>query len=949
MICLGKPFEVSISLIHDICQRRSKYQYHLGPILEYMVQTFPGGTSSFFTTLMTMVEVSLQYSMMADIITDCLILNSNDYKFFTMFLECLCLIRNNNLVDVENAALKETFDLLRIGFAEVYLLLRQVLPSSAHQKFAKNVFEYAIETGREHIVELLLQDEYNNISAETALRSQQSPLYYSYIHQHVAVASVLIRYGATAATIFFKMIPSVSRIDPELVKPLFTAGATFDGDILENLIICGNTEIAGWIIRKQDTSLSKWMESDLFHRSMAKVNSIGASTIVQAITEIAVDVGHRSRDPDKFWDRLQTLLDTISELGYLQAVQKLLRCTSFSKDTLARAVMSGNQVLVRFLLDQGADPSRVTKFGSSPFAEAVRIGSVEIGRLLVQSGALRKIKTWSVRLSELEILRSAATSAGLVDLSQSLYLIAEDLRDDWYYYYGLMRAIKEDRTDTALDLIRRGAVVELEHLVEALSHKNIRVARAILDVGDITFVSHENSQRFLRKAAELGDYSLIEDLIEAGPTVAQSVIEYCETNGSERESDSPLTIAAKSGNTMMVKLLLDSDIDVNARWKTEYGDKGLETVPTMTPLEAAVFSGKSDLIRFLIARGADPNDSAALVRAVLVGKEELVELLLEEFGKRYPDGKKFYGSQALKCCVEHGSISMLKAIWRRADTTSLTPVSYDYGLGYSTPLASAIEKMQGTSLIEVERMLELGADPNGIVKLQIGMFFDFGRTALEVAIATKSLPMVQLLLRYGAKVNPSTIKGVRRTPLQEAAKKGALDVVQLLLDRGADVNAPAMRADGGTALQLAATKGYAEVVALLLRAGADVNAPPAKSMGRTALEGAAEYGRVEMVKLLLEAGVKIEDQDQRYFKHAIRLAEENEHHATLEILRSYQGPKTEPPRPMALFAGCEGWTIWVVETDDGFEPWKEEAPVDAEEQEQEGWKDVLETDEEREN
>jgi len=116
----------------------------------------------------------------------------------------------------------------------------------------------------------------------------------------------------------------------------------------------------------------------------------------------------------------------------------------------------------------------------------------------------------------------------------------------------------------------------------------------------------------------------------------------------------------------------------------------------------------------------------------------------------------------------------------------------------------------------LELLLRNGADVNATSGSQ-------GRTALDCAMMYLCTPWdhaarVELLLRYGANVNPVRKKEFPEPPLCMAARFGNAAVARLLIEAGADVNAPDR---WGTPLYHAASGGHDKVVALLLAAGAD--------------------------------------------------------------------------------------------------------------------------------
>jgi hypothetical protein len=129
--------------------------------------------------------------------------------------------------------------------------------------------------------------------------------------------------------------------------------------------------------------------------------------------------------------------------------------------------------------------------------------------------------------------------------------------------------------------------------------------------------------------------------------------------------------------------------------------------------------------------------------------------------------------------------------------------------------------------------------PEGIAWLREGY------TLLHHAALTGNVTLATFCLEEGENVD---IRGGAKdhTAMQIAAREGHLPLVDLLLKWGANVNA--MNNLGGSALHAAAFQGRLEVVKVLLKAGADKNLQ--NGSGRTAAELAAHAGHHDLFELL---------------------------------------------------------------------------------------------------
>lgn len=123
------------------------------------------------------------------------------------------------------------------------------------------------------------------------------------------------------------------------------------------------------------------------------------------------------------------------------------------------------------------------------------------------------------------------------------------------------------------------------------------------------------------------------------------------------------------------------------------------------------------------------------------------------------------------------------------------------------------------------------------------------RTPLFAACSAASILTIQVLLDYGASINPQDVDG--RTPLHLASSIGAKEVVQHLLVEGADPNIKDNK--GLTPLQLAAFGGWAPVVSALLSASAVVDETSEDGQTALHLAAASKNPSLQVVQELLAA------------------------------------------------------------------------------------------------
>merc|ERR1712025_310432 len=243
------------------------------------------------------------------------------------------------------------------------------------------------------------------------------------------------------------------------------------------------------------------------------------------------------------------------------------------------------------------------------------------------------------------------------------------------------------------------------------------------------------------------------------------VVEILLSRGANKEhrnvSDyTPLSLAASGGYTNIIKLLLAHGAEINSRTGSKLG---------ISPLMLAAMNGHTAAVKLLLDMGSDinaqieTNRNTALTLACFQGRHEVVSLLLDR-----------------KANVEHRA------------KTGLTPLMEAASGGYT----------------EVGRvLLDKGADVNAA---PVPSSRD---TALTIAADKGHYRFVELLLARGAAVDVKNKKG--NSPLWLACNGGHLDVVQLLVNAAADVDSQDNRKV--SCLMSSFRKGHVKVVKWLVK------------------------------------------------------------------------------------------------------------------------------------
>jgi len=278
---------------------------------------------------------------------------------------------------------------------------------------------------------------------------------------------------------------------------------------------------------------------------------------------------------------------------------------------LTWAIWWGGQDTVELLISKGADVNAEDNAGCTPLYWAA--GRKDLVELLTAKGATISTIHLASRLGDLAKVKS------LVEEGTDVNSKGKGSGDET----PLFPAVRADNTDAAKFLIAKGADVNAKD---------------------------KNGQTPLHEACEHGRRDMVELLI----------VEGADVNAKDNDGVTPLHIMFLTGRARLdvAELLIAKGADVNAK----------ETSTGRTPLYRAVEIGHTQIVGFLIDKGADVNTKdnegqTPLHGACKLGYKQMVELLIAKGADINAKDNK--GQTALSLANEQGRTEIVELLKKR--------------------------------------------------------------------------------------------------------------------------------------------------------------------------------------------------------------------------------------------------------------------------------------------
>jgi uncharacterized protein len=402
-----------------------------------------------------------------------------------------------------------------------------------------------------------------------------------------------------------------------------------------------------------------------------------------------------------------TALHWAAHRNNLQAADLLIRAgakvnavNELGATPLWLSAVNGSGAMIQRLLAAGADPNLALTSGETPLMTAARSGDVNAVRLLLAHGA--KVNASGFR-------------------GQT----------------ALMWAAEQRHAEVARTLIENGADI---HARSEVWKQLENTAGNANPAGDFE-MSHGGSTP-LFFAARTGDVATGRVLLDAGARI------------DDRAADgtSALVVAAHSGHGAFAAYLLERGADVNAAGAG------------YTALHAAVIRGDLDLVKALLAHGADPN---AQVLHGTPGRR-----LGTDFSLRH----QMIGANAFWLAARFAEVPILHLLVDAGSSAFTVP-------------------KDGTTSLKAAMGFVRGFTEN--------RQYRYGVPAMDPAEEERlTLEAARIALEHGVDVNAADNTG--ETALHDAVRRGYDSVIALLAEYGADVNARNRRKETPLAMALAA-------------------------------------------------------------------------------------------------------------------------------------------------
>ncbi|HET9952021.1 MAG TPA: ankyrin repeat domain-containing protein [Candidatus Eisenbacteria bacterium] len=359
-------------------------------------------------------------------------------------------------------------------------------------------------------------------------------------------------------------------------------------------------------------------------------------------------------------------------------------------------------------------------------------------------------------------------------------------------------------------------------------------------------------------------------------TTLDDIVRFAQRE-SQRRSDArsvrrdSILEASFAGNLPMVQGLLDAD-PPSAKERLRSRDGA-----GMTALHLATWGGHPEIVRLLLARGAEVNakdggGNSAVSLAARWGRSDIMDMLLVAGADA--SARDDQGRTLLHHAAQYGHIEVMRSLVAHG-------FDVDVQSRVGTPLhcAAAGRRLEAATFLldhgaRLDRRDLLGWSPLHVacsgppgdpcnpelVVLLLDRRADLtsraksGITPLVLAAVSSDSAVAAILLARGARPDPAAPDGY--SALRSAVEASNPAIARMLLERGADSNERYSPPRAERLLHRTVYHDSVDVARVLLEFGADVNV--VDDNGLTPLHMAAREGNAELIRLLLAKGARID-------------------------------------------------------------------------------------------
>jgi ankyrin repeat protein len=273
------------------------------------------------------------------------------------------------------------------------------------------------------------------------------------------------------------------------------------------------------------------------------------------------------------------------------------------------------EAVVRLLLAAGADPNPVTGYGESALACAVYLGWYEAARLVLEAGADPGVLQWTPLMHAIAFGTTAEVTAA-VEAGSDLTLAD---RAGWTPFLLAAHVGEVSKARILLaagaNPLVRDARCDTPALTLAVRRDRAEMAAWLLGWGAAVDAADEFGDTALMQAAERGAAGCVRLLLAAGGDLHRQdhVHEQAVNKAATPEvlrllvgAGADIDFIGGQGDTILHSAAGHGDVPL-AACALELGAKPQLESATIQPLHTAVQGDQVEIVRMLLAAGADPN------------------------------------------------------------------------------------------------------------------------------------------------------------------------------------------------------------------------------------------------------------------------------------------------------------------------------------------------------